>query len=205
MNKFSQQLQNRLNDLPAVKELLTSKETQRLRNNYSLILDLTKTSTAYYVMVCGMLFVTAIFLSPEYGSATFLSILGLSAVGCLLWGIKYGRSIPNAAYVWHKKARNLGLGWYGLGVDFEEASSSLKVEVIEMCTKLGATPAQVQQLYAAAKDYDLPKQWWNELEDYATEYTKNEIYRQEQKKEHLQQLEKEMVARLKINSSTQTY
>lgn len=108
MNEFSQQLQNRLNNLPAVKELLSNPATHRLRKDY-------------------------LFSFQQH---------------------------------WH----------------YPETTT----------------------IYWIAKDYDLPKHWWGELDGYTKNYTENEIYRQEKKMENLRASEREMWARLKINAHNWT-
>lgn len=205
MNKFSQQLQNRLNDISAVKELLSRPSTQRLRKDYRLSFRQQwqhPEIRTFYWAACGMFGVFSAAFMLTYGIQSPV-IWGLWAAilgGCGLWSLKFGRWVLDAGYEWHEKAKSLGLRHYHLNTEFEEASFTLKAKVVERCEQLGASPTQVQQLYAIAKDCDLPKQWWGELNYFTEKYTENEMYREQEKMENLREAGREMLARLKMNA-----
>ena len=210
MNKFSQQLQNRLNAMPGIKELLSSASTHRLRKDYRFSLKQQwqfPETTMLYVAACGVLgmFSAVFMLSNDVKSPVIWGAWAAVLVSSGLWWLKFGRGVLKAGHEWHEKAASLGLGGYHLNAEFEEASYTLKLEAIEACTKLGATSAQIQQLYAIAKDCDLPKQWWWELKRCSEEYPKNEIHQKQKEVEQQQVVEREMLSRLKIQAHTNSH
>jgi len=210
MNKFAQQLQHRLNAMPAVKELLTSSSTQRLRKDYRFsvkqLWDYPEMRMLYAAACVMFGSLSAIFML-SYGVKSPVIWGGWAAVfvSSGLWWLKFGRGVLKAGHEWHEKAASLGLGAYHLNAEFEEASYTLKLEVIEACTKLGGTSAQIQQLYAIAKDCDLPKQWWWELKWCSEEYPKNEIHQKQKEVEQQQVVEREMLSHLKIQAHTNSH
>lgn len=198
MTTFSQLLHNRLTNIPAVKDLLTGPSTQSLRQRFNMRLEVGRNGTFAYILLCSGL-IASVFYMPmvlqQKPSALFWSVWGASAMVCALWGMYFGRWIYDAAHEWHKKAQSLGLGYFGIRCDIKQSTAAQKVSVIALCTKLGATPAQIQQLYAASKDDDLPETWWGDLEREASDCAKKKQYEDEIS----EQRERQIAARLKIN------
>lgn len=142
MNKFSQQLQNRLNAMPEVKGLLSSASTHRLRKDYRFSLKQQwqfPETTMLYGVACAMLGSLSAIFMLSYGVKSPVIWGGWAAILVCsgLWWLKFGRGVLKAGHEWHEKAASLGLGAYHLNAEFEEASYTLKLEVIEACTKLG--------------------------------------------------------------------
>lgn len=208
MTTFSQLLHNRLTNIPAVKDLLAGPSTQSLRQRFNMRLELGNKGTFAYILLCLGL-IASVFYMPmvlqQIPSAIFWSVWGASAIVCAFWGLYFGRWIYSAAYEWHKKAEALGLGYVGICTDFENSSATVKVSVIELCTKAGANSAQIEWLYEAAKDHEIPKQWWWDLEEEAEKCLKEEQNAECKTMKKNLKNERELLAHQKIEQYVPTF
>lgn len=203
MNTFAKALQNRLDNLPLAKEFLASASTQRLRTRSTHFLGLP------YLISCGMCLLVP-FVLVGYKISSPPVWLGWAAVVAILvvWGLQFGKWVPNAVEEWNQKAKALGLGWVDLHTQTENATDAEKVETIERCAQSGATAAQIKHLYTTAKDSDLPRKWWWSLNHDAGNILTNELRAQNEQNEQREQnklaAQQEILARLKIYANSGT-